>query len=222
MAAFELELKKVSLQEFKEIIKNNELLPGRRMLQDNIDAYFDILAAAGIENLQQLNEALKNKMKMESFAGKYELPLDYLTVLRRELGSYFPKAVNLGDFPEISDEVIRALAEQGIKNSKTYFEKASLAAQRHELTVKTGLDKAVLIKLACLCDLSRVGGVGPVFACMLYDCGIQRIEDLRTSSAEEIIKKFDELDGYTGVSLGLKDIRYCQDKARFLDEGIER
>ena len=80
MAAFELELKKVSLQEFKEIIKNNELLPGRRMLQDNIDAYFDILAAAGIENLQQLNEALKNKKKLESFAGKYEIPLDYLTI----------------------------------------------------------------------------------------------------------------------------------------------
>ena len=224
MALFDLVLEKISLAEFKEVIKNNELLPGRRMLQENIDEYFDILKAAGIDNLKQLDLALKNKKKLESFAGKHEIPLDYLTILRRELGSYFPKPVTLSDFPNIIDEVISALAVQGIQNSKAYFEKGSSPEQRQKLAEDTGLEKAVLLELAYLCDLSRVGGVGPVFVRMLYDSGIQKIGDLRKSTAEEIKQKFDELnarEGYTGVSLGLKDIRYCQDKARFLDSGIE-
>ena len=50
-----------------------------------------------------------------------------------------------------------------------------------------------------------VGGVGPVFARMLYDSGIQKIGDLRKSTAEEIKQKFDELnarEGYTGCFAG--------------------
>ena len=224
MASFDLILENISLLVFKEVIKNNELLPGRKMLQENIDEYFDILKVAGIENLQQLDLALKNKKKLESFSGKYEIPLEYLTILRRELGSYFPKPVNLSDFPNLPAEVISVLAGQGIQNSKIYFEKGFSPEQRQKLAEDTGLDEAVLLELAYLCDLSRVGGVGPVFARMLYDCGIQKIEELHNLAAEEIKQKFDELnarEGYTAVSLGLKDIRYCQDKARFLDEGVE-
>ena len=224
MSTFELELDRISLSDFKGVIKNNELLPGRRILQENIETYFEVLAAAGIENLQQLNDALKTKKKVENFAGKYALPLDYLTILRRELSSYFPKSVALSDFPDIDEELLNVLVEHGIRNSKKYFENASNATQRHELAVQTGLDEADLLELACLTDLTRIGGVGPVFARMLYEIGIQRVEDLQSNTAEEVLQKNEEINaqkGYTGVKLSVKDIRYCQDKARFLSGGIQ-
>lgn len=75
-----------------------------------------------------------------------------------------------------------------------------------------------------LSDLARIGGVGPVFARMLYEAGVDTPEELVTRSPVALLERLREINqgkGYTRVMLSEKDIVYCVDKARELPKAIE-
>ena len=99
-----LDLSEFSLEKLKTLFEYTRLLPSQQILLVNIDERFACLEQSGIENLQQLQIALKTKSYVQSFALATGLPVDYLTVLRREVNSYQPKPVNLKEFPGVKQD----------------------------------------------------------------------------------------------------------------------
>lgn len=221
---YSISLADFTLNEFRQMLSSVELLPGRRILQEDITARFQALAVQGISNLQDVTEATKNADGMEKLARATGLSEEYLTILRREVNSYVTKPVNLKEIPGISVEWLEMLAAVEIKTSRQLWENATTPAERELLSQKTGLAPDVLLEMVKLADLVRVGGVGPVFARMLYEVGCDTVEKLAAAKAGELVEKIMEMNrvrGYTKVKLAVKDIEYCQNFARRLAKVVE-
>jgi hypothetical protein len=60
-ATYNLDATKMSLTKLERSIRSRELVPSRRALKEGLEEAFNELSAAGIENLQELLAALKNK-----------------------------------------------------------------------------------------------------------------------------------------------------------------
>ena len=71
------DLSAFSLEQLKIILENLRLLPGQKIIGQDIDERFACFAGHGIENLQQLQTALKSKGDVQSFATLTGLPVDY-------------------------------------------------------------------------------------------------------------------------------------------------
>ncbi len=194
-STYHLDLSTFPLEKFQHILQTKDLIPSRVGLKEDLADRFAILETHGIASMQDLINALKNKDKLNQFAQASGLPADYLTLLKREAGSYLPNPVRLDKLPGVSIAAVDALAEQGIKNTRNLFDQAQTAAQREAICQTAGIPADVLLELVCLSDLSRAYGVGPVFARMLYDVGVHTIQDFITHSAAEIIAIYEEQTG---------------------------
>ena len=82
---------------------------------------------------------------------------------------YLPNPIRLDKFPGVSRKCVEKLEEVGIKNSRHLFNAARDKSDRMLLSQKTEIPIGILNELVGLSDLSRVYGVGPVFARMIYD-----------------------------------------------------
>ncbi len=65
-----VDLKNISLDEYKAILKSADLIPSRVVLKENIDDIFDAINAQKIENVAELRTALKNKKKLIKYDGE--------------------------------------------------------------------------------------------------------------------------------------------------------
>jgi hypothetical protein len=219
-----INLEHFSLERFKDVLGTKELLPGRMILKGGLDERFEVLESMGINNLQELWEALKTKKRVVGFAAESGLSPDYLAVLRREVGSYIPKPANLKDLPDIEVAYIERLASGGIKNTKDLFDRAKTKSQRAELSETLGIPPQVILELTKLSDLVRIVGVGPVFARILYEAGVDNLEAFVNGSPEELIDRIQAViasKGYPRVSLTEKDIIYCLETAVLLPQVVE-
>jgi hypothetical protein len=122
-------LGKFSLEKFRHILETSEVLPGRKILKEEISERFEILESMGIRNLQELMDALRTKVKVERFSQDSGLPQEYLVILRREANSYIPKPVNLKDILQGIPERL-TVAERGVDSS----------VQQEYLEYRRGLD----------------------------------------------------------------------------------
>ena len=73
---------------------------GRSILKDDLQNRFCLIRSEGVNNIKELLENLKTKKKMDEFAFKTKLPLDYLLILKRDVKSYLTNPVNLNIFQE--------------------------------------------------------------------------------------------------------------------------
>jgi len=221
---YHIDLERFSLERFRDILITGEVLPGRKILKEKISERFEILKSMGIRNLKELIEALKTKVKVERFSQESGLPKDYLIILRREANSYIPRPVNLKDIPGVDSEYIERLAAVGIKHTKHLFERARFKRDRAELSRLVNVPSDALLELVKLSDLARIGGVGPVFARIFLDAGIDTLEKLSNSSADEVFERtiaVNKEKGYTKVMATLKDVKLCVNTARELPKVIE-
>jgi len=221
---YHIDLERFSLERFRDILITGEVLPGRKILKEKISERFEILKSMGIRNLKELIEALKTKVKVERFSQESGLPKDYLIILRREANSYIPRPVNLKDIPGVDSEYIERLAAVGIKHTKHLFERARFKRDRAELSRLVNVPSDALLELVKLSDLARIGGVGPVFARIFLDAGIDTLEKLSNSSADEVFERtiaVNKEKGYTKVMATLKDVKVCVNTARELPKVIE-
>ena len=115
---YHISLEEVSLEEYQKILESKKLLPGRRILENNISERFEIMRNTGVKNLKELLVQLKNKKDIEDFKNKTGIPQDYLVILKREIKSYLPNPVSLTKFPGINQDYVEKMADIGIKNSK--------------------------------------------------------------------------------------------------------
>ena len=200
---YTLPLERISLSEYQQLLQKQNLLPGRRMLLELLDARFAALQALGLSTVLQLKAALATPPKLAAIAAKTRIPEEYLTILRRELGSLEQKPVPLSDFPACDPARIRALAEAGIRTSLDYWERG-----------------ATLDELFAFCDLVRINGVGAVAARAFYEAGFGSVAAVAGATATDMLQRVsavNEEEGYYKAKLGEKDMQFCIDYAKLLE-----
>lgn len=221
---YHIDLEAFSLARFRHELETHELLPGRRILKEDVAGRFAILESLGIENLRDLVQALKTGKKVDAFAQESGLPHDYLVILRRQANSYLPNPVNLGRFPGVEPAHVERLTLAGIKHSKHLFDRGRTRAARDVLSREVSVPLEALLELIKLSDLVRVNGVGPIFARILYQAGAGTLGKLSTSSPEELFEKVVAVNqemGYTSATIPLRDIAYCIEVSQGLPKVIE-
>ncbi len=209
-----LDTEKYSLRKLKESLKNRDMIPSRIILKKTIEERFRVLDQNGIKTLKELIETLKTKQKIEDFSKKTGLPIDYLTVLKREAGSYLPNPIPLKKLPGIDIKSIEALDKIGIRNTKQFFneiKKSGIEA----ISQTSGIAIGELSELASLSDLARLYGVGPVFARMIFDVGITSVERFISYSGEEFIEIY-ETKTKKKADFGENDINFSIELAKEL------
>lgn len=219
-----LNLQKFGLDRFKHILETEEMLPARQILKEDIDGRFAVLADMGICNLHELNAVLRTKKKVEAFARQSGLPVAYLTILRREAKSYWPKVVYFREFPGVDGEVVAKLTAVGITHSKHLFERGQTKQQREALATAVGLPVEKVLECVKLSDLVRVRGIGPGFARIFYEAGADTIETLAHWLPEALFQaahRVNKEKKFTRVVPSLKDMTHYVAMAGELNKVIE-
>jgi hypothetical protein len=88
-----------------------------------MDERFAVIKSQNVENLQQLQQALKTKEKVSAFAKTTSIDVEYVTILRRLVNSYHPEARKLDQFPCVSSGTVRKLESIGIKTTLELYDK---------------------------------------------------------------------------------------------------
>ncbi len=200
---YSLDLSVFPVGEYKELLKRPNLLPGRRILWEEIDRRFEAIERQGVANVMQLGKELSTPRKRSAFAEATGIPESYLIMLRREMGSLEQKTVPIGDFLGMDGKLVSQLNSRGIKNSREYFEGGF-----------SGPDE-----LFCLCDLVRINGVGALAAKAFYEAGYRSVKEVAQAEAAVMLKKVSEANeakGYYQAKLGEKDMQFCIDSAALL------
>jgi len=202
---YTLDLERLSVQEYKTLLKQQNLLPGRRILLQDIDENFTKFESKGINTVAQLKKSLSTPAKIADIAAVSGIPEEYLVILKREIGSLLQKPVPLSGFPGIDSTLVAKLGGAGLKSSKEYWE------------AKQDLSD----ELFCLCDLVRINGVGPVAARAFYEAGYRSISDVAAADAAVMLAKVsavNEVRCYYKANLGQKDMQFCIDFALLLNK----
>lgn len=200
---YTLDLNRIPLADYQTLLANQNLLPGRRILHDGLNRSFKALAAEQIDTLLQLKQRLSAPQKLAALAAATGISEEYLTILKREIGSLEQKPVPLSAFPGLDDALLASLCERGIATSKDGFEQAEADSE-----------------LFCLCDLARINGVGAVAARAFYEAGYRSVADVAGADAAEMLARVSASNaehGYYKAKLGEKDMQFCIDFARLIE-----
>lgn len=211
MRSYSIDPVLISLDEFRKLTSGREMLPARVILHEQMEERFAVLKKTGIINLENLLARLSTKTKIGEFSEHTGLSADYLVLLRREAASYLARPFPLSDFPGIPFEYIELLKSRGLKNTRGFFEQVQTEEQQKELSLSTGIPAYRLKELFSLCDLSRITGVGGIFARVLYEADIRSAEVYALTDASELLERcrlIIEKYGYPAGKLGEKDMQY--------------
>lgn len=168
---YAMDLKQITIQAYREILKIQNLLPGRRCLLDGLDEKFMSMADAGIDNLFALKSSLSTSDRLSALTKKTNIPEEYLVILKRELNSLDQKPVPISDFPGVSEQTVRSLSACKIKTSKDLYNLIETTGEAEAICASTGIGKSELDELYALCNLVRINGVGAAAARTLYESG---------------------------------------------------
>lgn len=222
--AFYVDLEKISIDQYKKMLKRSDLIPSRIILLEDIDQNFAAIKKQKIKNVNALLEILKTKDKIQPFAELSGLPIKYLETLGRELRGYRQAPNRIKDFPNLSNKAIKKLEEVGIKNALHLFEKILTPKNRETLSEQTGIDQQEILKLTRLIDLSRIRWVNHTFANVLLEAGYDSAEKVAQADYKELfekVKKVNEEKKYYPAHIGLRDMNRCVEAAKELSFDIK-
>lgn len=217
---YSVDLKNISIDKYKEILKTAELIPSWKILEKDIDKNLDIIKKNNIKNLDELLTAFKNKEQIQKFSKQSGLPENYLAVLKRVVNGYQRKPNRIKDFPCISENIVHKLKEAGIKNTKKLYKKILNAEKREELSREIGLEEHEIMQLTKLTDLSRIRWVNHTFAYVLLETGYDTAKKVANADYQnlyEIIKQLNEERKIYNAHIGLRDIKMVVEAAKILD-----
>lgn len=86
------------------------------------------------------------------------------------------------------------LRAAGIVNADTLLEKGSSKSGRTAVANETGIDEKLILKWTNHADLFRIDGIGPQFAELLEEAGVDTVKELRTRNAENLYAKIVEIN----------------------------
>lgn len=216
---YSVNFEKLPMDEYKEILAQQDLLPSRKILAHNIDSAFSSIKDAGVKNLGELIKALNTSAKLCSFSEKTGLSEEYLVILRREASSLEPKSVALKDFPFINVETLDILFRSNIKTSKDFYELFDTAYDISRIAREKSLSENWVNELFCLCALVRINGIGAAAAKCFFNAGFRSPSDVAETNPVEMLRKISEANAdnrYYKAKLGEKDMQFCIDYAKIL------
>ena len=222
--AYYIDLEKITLDNYKNKLRDAYLPPSRMMLKDRLDERFTYFKNLGINNVKELLLLLKKKDKIAELQKIEYLSGEYLTILLRELNSILPKPNKISEFTGIQTETIKKLEKIGIKDTLKLYDKIVNAKTRNELAKTTGINEAEILELTKLTDLSRIKWVGVTFARMLYTIGTDTVEKASKADPVELHKLINQVNKeknlYKG-QIGLNDIKIFVNAAKEVPLDIE-
>ena len=219
-----INLNNYSLSSYAKELEHAELLPSRKIIQENTKERFSRLNKEGIKNLNDVITVLKSKDQVKAFAKKSGIPEEFLIILVREIKSFQPKPVKLNDLPAISKTTIKKLETTGIKNTKELFKFVTTEKNRQELSSKTGINSKEIIELTKLTDVSRIKWVGANFARVLVDSNYDTVKKVAKADYKKLheeINKINEDKKYYKGKLGLNDMKLCVLAAKSVPDAIK-
>jgi hypothetical protein len=210
--AYSVDFSSIGLDAYKNILKTTYLIPSHSVLLNGIDDAFDRLSKNGIRNLDDLQQALKNKQKISAFAKAAGIAEDYLTVLNREVCSRMPAPRSLSDYPDMPAHILDALKKQNIKTSAQFFDAYVGKTLPKDIPADA---TAALFTLSCLC---RLRYVSPVFAYLLMAAGYDTLEKIAAANETLLYEKIRGTNAggqYFKGNIGQKDVRFLIQDAVF-------
>ena len=219
-----IDLKSISINKYKEILKAADLIPSRMILKENIDKNLDSIKAHHILNIDELQKALKDKSKLYDFSKQFDIPERYLEVLRAEINGYLQKPNRIKDFTCIDEEITQKLETLGLKNTLKLYDEVLNYEKRNELSSKTGISEKEILKLTKLTDLSRIRWVNHTFAYVLLEAGYDTVEKVAKADYQKLYETVKQLNKEREVykaHIGANDMKLCIESAKGLDFEIE-
>lgn len=219
-----VDLKSISIDEYKNILKSTELIPSWKILEKNIDGKLDAIKSQNIKNLDELLTALKSKDKIKMFSEKSGLSEKYLEVLKRVVNGYRQKPNRIKDFSCVAEDTIGKLEKLGIKNTLKLYDMILTTEKREALAKNTEIDKNEILKLTKLTDLSRIRWVNHTFAYVLLESGYDTVEKIAKADYKKLyttIKQLNEERKIYNAHVGERDMKMVIESAQELKIEIE-
>ena len=220
---YSTDLERISLDEFQEILLSIELLPSRKILLDGLSTLIEKLKQRGIDHLETLQKMLKNKKGYPELASELAVSVEYLTVLNREINSYVTKPVPLSKLDVFSDTELKQLEGARLKSTKDLYERGLMPADRSILSERSSIPQEKIVAALELSDLLRITGVGPVYAKILKEMGINNAKAFLEIDSQDAVERYKRINAekhYSKVNLGIKDIEYVKRFCQKLDSDI--
>lgn len=186
-----LDLSKLTLEAYKALLKNNYLIPSMMLLREGIDERFEKIVSIGIETTQDLNEALKNKKKLESFVNKSGLDEKYSATLKRAVSSLKPPVRKLNDYPTIDEAIKAKMSLIGLKSSKDLYD-AIEAKTLESVAGDLEIDSTQMSYLKSLVVVTRLRYVSPLYATALVEAGYDSIKKISEAEKSVLCEQVEE------------------------------
>lgn len=219
MQKYTLDPSMISLEELYNLTLNKKLIPGRIMLHELMEERFTALKRTGIRDMGALIKSIKTKEAVSNLSAMTGIPVNYLIVLKREAGSYLARPFPLSDIPGVPYEYCEVLKTVGIRHTRDFFERVQRGEDQVKISKRTGIPLARLKEILALADLSRITGVGGVFARVVYDAGITSVAAFAQADAASHYQAFIsviEKHGYASGHFSEADIEYCIEYAKVI------
>lgn len=203
---------KISLIDLKNRIDTSDLVPSRESLMTGLDEKVKFLMEIGISSFADLHRELRDNKHLLEVAGRTGIDKEYLTLLRRESESYYPKPFPLKEFNWLMEDEIAKLKGCGINNSQDLYEKQNLAGS-------SGLAEDLVNDLICMAGLTRIQWVNPTAARMLVDAGFDthvKVESADLQVLFEAMNKVNADNKYFKGKIGLRDIGRLIHAAKYI------
>lgn len=219
-----INLNNYSLSDYANELEHAELLPSRKIIQEDTKRRFSLLNKEGIKTLGDVLTAFKTNDKLKAFSQKTKIPEDFLTILLREIKSMQPKPVRFSEIPAISKETIKKLGDLKINNTKDLFPFIITAQDRKSFGKKSSITQEEITELTNLTDVSRIKWVGANFARVLVDSNFNTVKKISKAEPKKLfeeITKVNENKKYYKGKIGLNDMKLCILAAKSVPDAIK-
>ena len=183
-----LDFSKLDLHFLKQRLSEENLIPSHLSLREALDENLLKFHSLGITTLAELRARLGNAKAIEKLSKESSIESGYLKLLNRVLNGYLPKPVRLIEYPNQEAGPLAALQAIGLGDSFSYWNAAHLKKEREVLSSKLGVGMEALTSLACLCDLSRIQWVSPLFACLLFEGGYASVQEISNAKPKPLVQ----------------------------------
>ncbi|PKM58259.1 MAG: hypothetical protein CVU98_01910 [Firmicutes bacterium HGW-Firmicutes-3] len=217
-------LSAISMNDYKEMLTKMDLIKSRAILRENIDKQFLAIQEQGIENVEQLSNALKSKIKLEQFAKVSGIDMAYLTILIREINSLLPKANRFSDLPSLDEKVVKRLESAGYKDTYSIYEQINDKARLHKLVKILDIDSDVMDIIIKYVDISRIRWVNHTFAFVLLKVGYDTVEKIAHADSNAlyaVIKAKNDKEHLYKGNIGIHDMEILIQWARWVQEYVQ-
>ena len=224
MENYYINLDDYSLSDYAKDLERLELPPSRRIILENTKERFRLLHNEGIKSLKDLLNSLKTREKVQGMARKTGCPEEFLTILVREIKSFIPAPIKIGDFRKIKKSVITKLAKIGIKTTKDLFEAVKTRQSRKSLSEETKISPEEILEVTKLTDVVRIKWVGATFARMLVDSRYNTMKKVANADYKKLYEEINKVNAeqkYYKGKLGLNDMKICVLAAKLVPDAIK-